>query len=142
MKIRMVLIGFLLLLVSTNTVLAYDIGQTIPVSSVTISNCMYNPMGKYTPPCNVSSPQYQPYTTWYSATIVYTGLQEKSQIRHAPIISEQWKIYSNKSLVYTGEVYTYTIGRTIVNRTLSDSRIPCGPNMCDLVLLGNTRQSV
>jgi hypothetical protein len=81
----------------------------------------------------------QPYTTWYSATIVYTGLQEKSQIRHAPIISEQWKIYSNKSLVYTGEVYTYTIGTTIVNSTLSNSRIPCGPNMCDLVLLGNTR---
>src|SRR5450759_4607340 len=105
MKLRMVLVGFLLLLVLINTALAYDIGQTIPVSSVTISNCIYNPMEIYTPPCNVSSPQYQPYTTWYSATIVYTGLQEKSQIRHAPIISEQWKIYANKSLVYTCLLY-------------------------------------
>ena len=45
MKLRIVLVGLLILLIFVTTALAYDIGETIPVSSITVSNCMYNPMG-------------------------------------------------------------------------------------------------
>jgi hypothetical protein len=70
--------------------------------------------------------------------MVYAGTQKDFPVRSAPIISDKWKIYVNGSLVYTGKVYNYTIGITTVNSTRSNSRIPCGPDMCDRIYLGNT----
>jgi hypothetical protein len=137
MKLRMFIVGFLLLLVSITTALAYDIRETIPVSLVTVSNCMYNPMGNYAPPCNSSSPQYQPYTTWYNATIVYVSTQKSFPVRSAPVIYDEWKIYaSNKSLVYTGEIHNYTIDNTTVTEMLSNTYVPCGSGSCWRLYLG------